>query len=116
MDPQTVSTLEEVLNSVGGIGIANILEAGVYSFGAVGVAYTIAKHRYLKRKSDNETHPARMQAVRELMETEGFQAYLQTRRDLTEKIASGDSNHNAGYVDSIVKNSLGKFPSLRIDS
>ena len=64
--------------------LADIFEATVYSAGGVGVAYTIAKHWYQKRKSDNETHSARMQAVKELMESEGFKNYLQQIRQINE--------------------------------
>jgi len=89
--------------------IADIFEAAVYSAGAVGVAYTIAKHWYQKRKSDNETHPARMQAVKELMESEGFKDYLQRRTDLAKEVMSDDRVDNANYIEAIVNNTLGDF-------
>jgi|SRR3989339_1536465 len=89
--------------------IADIFEAAVYSAGAVGVAYTIARHWYQKRKSDNETHPARMQAVKELMESEGFKDYLQRRTDLTKEMLKDEKIEYGDYIDGRVNNALGEF-------
>ena len=89
--------------------IADIFEAAVYSAGAVGVAYTIARHWYQKRKSDNETHLARMQAVKELMESEGFKDYLQRRTDLTKEVMSDKEITNGNYINARVNNALGEF-------
>ena len=89
--------------------IADIFEAAVYSAGAVGVAYTIARHWYQKRKSDNETHPARMQAVKELMESESFKDYLQRRTDLTKVMLEDTEITNGSYIDRRVNNTLDEF-------
>jgi len=93
--------------------IADIFEAAVYSAGAVGVAYTIARHwyqyQYQKRKSDNETHPARMQAVKELIGSEGFKNYLQQRTDLTKTMLEDKEITNTAYIEDIVNTSLGEF-------
>ena len=90
--------------------VADIFEAAVYSVGAIGVTWVFAKHWYLRRKSDNETYPARMQAIKELMESPGYGDYLEKRIELTKRICSdSDYKVSTDSVDSVVITALGSF-------
>lgn len=93
---------------------AKVLQIAGYSIGAIGITYVIAKNWYLKKKSDNETYQARIQAIKELMESPGFKEYTQKRKDLAEKLATDSEYEDMGLVKSLVKAALGKFDLKKI--
>lgn len=75
--------------------LASVLKAAFYSASAFGSIYSIARFSFQRRKSDNETYAARTEAeirkaekVKELLADPNYQKYLETRREVGERLAS----------------------------
>jgi hypothetical protein len=89
--------------------IADIIETVVYCAGAVGVVYAIASQWYQKKKSDNETYPARMQALEKLLENPAYAAHLETRVELVNGFVKDDVVYSPEYIRRVVRTALGNI-------
>jgi len=85
--------------------IKNVIWGTAVAISATAVA---AYHSSNQHKA-YETQPERVQAVRELMESPGFQNYLEERSGLAEVISADVKALSSGYVSTIVNATLGNF-------
>lgn len=64
---------------------------------------------YLSKKSGYETKPQRIQSVRELIDSKGFQDYTQKRKELADKMIKDPTIRRTGHITSVLESALGEF-------
>ncbi len=96
----------------------DILEAAIYSAGVVGSMYVLARNWRLKKKSDNETQPQKMEAYTKLIESEAHIDLLQKRRELSDSLRreaiDGDIQLTTDDFNKIIDATYGKMPEIKI--
>jgi len=97
--------------------LSELVKTGIYTagatIGAIGVAYSIVRHWYLKRKSDNDTQAERTKAFLELLDSPNFHRHIEERERYVNSILQGYGWSPA--LRQSINTAIGKLEMPRLD-
>lgn len=97
--------------------LKDVLEFGIFFLTGGTVAYGLIKHGFRTIRENYRTKNERINAVKDLMESEGFKEHIEKRESLTKKMLedadlANDDLYHSGYIKEVLNSTYGELNFL----